>query len=96
MEREPWQDRPVVATTRVLLRLDRALVRAAVHEGSSPYGEPLWSSRWVLPVRRRDYSDLSAGSLWWVGAEAIHHRDPISFLTPREWADEMSRLRNLK
>lgn len=95
MERDRWQDRPVVATTRVLLRLDRALVRAAVHEGSSPYGEPLWSSRWVLPTRRRDYRALTPGALWWVGHEAISNREPSGFMTPREWADEMARIRKI-
>lgn len=95
MPDDHWQDRPVVASTRVLLRLDRALVRASVHPGSSPYGEPLWSSRWVLPTRRRDFRDLSPGGLWWVGHEAISNREPEHFMTPREWADEMAQLRRI-
>jgi len=94
-EHDDWRDRPVVASTRVLLRLDRALVSAALHAGSSPYGEPLWSSRWVLPVRRRDFRDSSAGTLWWVGHEALSTREAIQFLTRREWADEMARIRKL-
>jgi hypothetical protein len=97
MENMPdhWRDRPVVATTRAIVRLDRTLVRAAVHAGSSPYGEPLWSSRWVLPVRRRDYRDSTAGAVWWGVQFRISDTDPVGWLTQKDWADEMARMRKL-
>lgn len=95
MERADWQDRPVLAQSRVLLRLDRALVSAAVYPGSNAYGEPLWKSYWTLGMRRRDYRDLDAGALWWVGIEGVHHREPVEFLSPKEWAGEMARIRRM-
>jgi hypothetical protein len=94
-EASDWQDRPVLAQTRVLMRLDRMLVSAALYSGSAPYGEPLWDSRWVLPVRRRDHRDAGAGSLWWTANLALSSEDPTRFLTRREWADEMARIRKL-
>jgi hypothetical protein len=90
-----WENRPFVASTRAIVRLDRVLVRAAVHPGSSPYGEPLWSSRWVLPLRRRDAGDLSPGAAYWWVHLATQSKQASEFLTPREWADEMARLRKL-
>jgi hypothetical protein len=94
-EESDWKDRPVLAQTRVLMRLDRMLVSAALYAGSAPYGEPLWDSRWVLPVRRRDHRDASAGALWWITQAALSNHDPAQFLTRREWADEMARIRKL-
>jgi hypothetical protein len=95
MQADDWRDRPVVASTRAIMRLDRTLVRASVHAGSSPYGEPLWASRWVLPVRRRDHRDLSAGAVWWAVTQHLNDVDPVGFLSAREWADEMARIRKL-
>lgn len=95
MSQDSWQDRPVVASTRVLVRLDRTLVSASVHAGASPYGEPLWSSRWVLGLRRRDHRDLDAGALWWLATRAAVDREASSMLTAREWADEMARIRRI-
>lgn len=95
MHDDSWADKPFVASTRAIVRLDRTLVRAAVHTGSSPYGEPLWSSRWILDLRRRDHRDLDAGALWWLAAGAAVNRPALHYLTSREWADEMGRLRRL-
>lgn len=90
-----WRDRPVLAQSRVLLRLDRALVSAALYPGSNAYGEPLWRSHWVMPLRRREHRDLSPGALWWLANDSVRDREPIGFLTSKEWADEMSRIRKL-
>jgi hypothetical protein len=95
MELPDWQYRPFVASTRAIVRLDRMLVRGAIHQGASPYGEPLWSSRWVLPLRRRDAGDLSPGAAYWWTIQGQLLSQPSAFLTTREWADEMSRLRKL-
>jgi hypothetical protein len=95
LEESDWQDRPVLAQTRVLMRLDRMLVSASLYTGSAPYGEPLWDSRWVLPARRRDYRDLSAGGVYWAAQQAVTAGEPVDFLTRREWADELSRIRRL-
>lgn len=94
-ESTDWQDRPVLAQTRVLMRLDRMLVSAAIYTGSAPYGEPLWDSRWVLPTRRRDYRDLGAGGLYWACQQAVTAGEPTDWLTRREWAEEMARIRKL-
>jgi hypothetical protein len=95
MQVDDWQDRPVVASTRAIMRLDRTLVRASLHAGSSPYGEPLWASRWTLDIRRRSHREGSAGALWWLLAGAAINEEPTGYLTPREWADEMARIRKL-
>lgn len=95
MSDHDWRDRPVLAQSRVLLRLDRALVSAAVYPGSNAYGEPLWRSHWTVGMRRRDYRDLEPGALWWVAYEGLRDREPLAFMTTKEWAEEMARIRRL-